>query len=225
MISKETGAKVTRKRREVHITQGTKQQRDHVKLLIKRQVVGGLDKFYSPQSISLSRFYLSNFFLRPKKWRQPFNPLTIITEPLNSSNKVQSATQSRVLSTLSFFFLSLNQFCLLRQYRYYFSLYTRKRCNCVICTCSRYLLHMLKLKSMPNVVPIIRHHHTRWRLNSENINCCMCSQKWQALFNSNLQISSWQSIMVCHCKKKGKWLFQRASSFASQGEDIYIHCF
>ena len=56
VISKETGAKVTRKRGEVHITQGTKQQRDHVKLLIKRQVVCGLDRFYSPQSISLSRF-------------------------------------------------------------------------------------------------------------------------------------------------------------------------
>lgn len=44
-ISKETGAKVTRIRREVHIIWGTKPQRDHVKLLIKLKVVGSLDKF------------------------------------------------------------------------------------------------------------------------------------------------------------------------------------
>ena len=164
--------------------------------------------------------------MRPKKWRQPFNPLTIITEPLNSSNKVQSATQGRVLSTLSFSFFKLKPILFVTTISLlFFSLYYYQRCNCVICTCSRYRLHMLKLKSMLNVVPIIRHHHTRWRLNSEDINCCMCSKKWQALLNSNLQISSWQSIMVCHCKKKGKWIFQRASSFASQGEDIYIHCF
>ncbi|XP_022800252.1 uncharacterized protein LOC111338099 [Stylophora pistillata] len=37
-INKETGAVVTRIRREVHITKGTKQQRDHVKLRIKLKV-------------------------------------------------------------------------------------------------------------------------------------------------------------------------------------------
>ena len=47
-ISKETGAEVTRIRGKVHIIQGTKQQRDHVKLLIKRRVVGSLDKFLFP---------------------------------------------------------------------------------------------------------------------------------------------------------------------------------
>lgn len=47
-ITKETGAKVTRMRREVHIIQGTKPQRDHMKLLIKHKVVGSLDKFLFP---------------------------------------------------------------------------------------------------------------------------------------------------------------------------------
>lgn len=49
-ISKETGAEVTRIRGKVHIIQGTKQQRDHVKLLIKRRVVGSLDKCLFPLS-------------------------------------------------------------------------------------------------------------------------------------------------------------------------------
>ena len=49
-ISKETGAEVTRIRGKVHIIQGTKQQRDHVELLIKRRVVGSLDKCLFPLS-------------------------------------------------------------------------------------------------------------------------------------------------------------------------------
>ena len=53
-ISKETGAEVTRIRGKVHIIQGTKQQRDHVELLIKRRVVGSLDKFLFPLSRSLT---------------------------------------------------------------------------------------------------------------------------------------------------------------------------
>ena len=44
-ISKETGAEVIHDGGEVYIIQGTKQQRDQAKLLIKRKVVGSLVKF------------------------------------------------------------------------------------------------------------------------------------------------------------------------------------
>ena len=43
-ISNKTGAEVIRERGEVYI-QGTKQQRDQAKLLVKRGVVSSLDKF------------------------------------------------------------------------------------------------------------------------------------------------------------------------------------
>ena len=44
-ISKETRAEVIHDGGEVYIIQGTKQQRDQAKLLIKRKVVGSLVKF------------------------------------------------------------------------------------------------------------------------------------------------------------------------------------
>ena len=47
-ISKETGTEVIRERGEVYIIRGNKQQRDQAKLLIKRRVVGSLDKFCLP---------------------------------------------------------------------------------------------------------------------------------------------------------------------------------
>lgn len=42
VISKETGAEVTRKGGEVHITKGTEKQREQAKLYIRMKTVGGV---------------------------------------------------------------------------------------------------------------------------------------------------------------------------------------
>ena len=82
-ISKETGAKVTRARGEVYITQGTKQQRDQAKLLVKSRVVGSLDKFCLPSISkfcsfsSLSLFFNSNQFCSLRQCRNYFSRYTI----------------------------------------------------------------------------------------------------------------------------------------------------
>lgn len=98
--------------------------------------------------------------MHPKKWRQPSKPLTIISVPYDSSNKVQSNRQlSRVENVQlceSYFFF--------RQCRYYFSRNTITRCTIVLFVRAPDIFAHAQAQKHAKCGS---NYHTRWHLNTE----------------------------------------------------------